>query len=389
MAKDNSTLKIGFDAKRAMCNFTGLGNYSRYTIDALSRYYPENHYELYSPRMVENARTAAVLSLPNVSLHLPPTPFWRKMGSLWRSLEMTQTLLDDDITLYHGLSNELPLNIGASGLPSVVTVHDVIWRRFPADYSWIDRRIYDFKYGRAMRAATRIIAISERTKTDIINDFKISPEKIDVIYQGIDTAFYEPVDPAAKEAVRKKYDLPESYIVMVGTVQGRKNQLLAIKALRALPKEVKLVIVGHRSGRYGAEADRYIAANGLSERVMWLEGVPFADLPALYALARCAAYPSRYEGFGLPIVEALAAGVPVIAATGSCLEEAGGGGAVYVNPDDVDAFAEAARTIISDSYRRNKMVELGRRHIKKFNAGEFARLTMATYKKAIVEKVLK
>ncbi len=383
MTKNNSTLRIGYDAKRAMCNFTGLGNYSRYAIEAMSLYYPENSYELYTPRVVENARTEALRRLPNVHLHLPPTPFWQKMGALWRSLEMTQTLLDDDVAIYHGLSNELPLNIGASGLASVVTVHDVIWRRWPQDYSWIDRRMYDFKYGRSMRSASRIIAISERTKADIVNDFGIAPEKIDVIYQGIDPVFSLPIDHETKEAVRKKYALPEQYIVMVGTVQGRKNQLLAVKALRGLPKEVKLVVVGRRSGSYGQEVERYVAAKGLGDRVIWLEGVPFGDLPALYAMAQCAAYPSRYEGFGLPVVEALACGVPVIAATGSCLEEAGGKGAVYVDPDDVEAFVDAAKGIIGDSYRRNKMVELGHRHIKKFDAGEFAQQTMATYMKAL------
>lgn len=195
MAKKIDTLTIGFDAKRAMCNFTGLGNYSRYTIDALSRYFPENRYILYTPKTRENPQLEALLERGNLSLHSPESCFWRKMGALWRSLEMTQTLLDHDISLYHGLSNELPLNISASGLPSVVTVHDVIWRRFTDDYSWIDRHLYDLKYGQAMRSATRIIAISERTKADIICDFDINPDKIDVIYQGIDPAFASPNRP--------------------------------------------------------------------------------------------------------------------------------------------------------------------------------------------------
>ncbi len=388
MTKENNALRIGFDAKRAVCNFTGLGNYSRYTIDTLSRFYPENEYLLYSPRRQENPQLDTIMSRGNVSLHTPESAVWRKMGAVWRSLEMTQTLLDHNISLYHGLSNELPLNITASGLPSVVTVHDVIWRRYTGDYSWIDRRMYDFKYGRAMRSATRIIAISERTKADIISDFDISPDKIDVIYQGIDAAFFTPVDPAVKEAVKAGYGLPDTYIVMVGTIQGRKNQLLAVKALRALPEEVKLVTVGRRSGAYGKKVEQYIRSKGLTERVLMLENVPFADLPAIYAMARCAAYPSRYEGFGLPVVEAIAAGVPVVAATGSCLEEAGGRGAVYVDPDDEEAFAHEALSILTDSCRHDRMVELGRRHIRNFNDGEFARRTMATYRKAIIEKVL-
>lgn len=388
MANVSPILTIGFDAKRAMSNFTGLGNYSRYTIEALSLHYPDNKYYLYAPKAPTNDRAKGILGLPGVSLHTPQGAVMSKLSALWRSLDVTQTLINDDISLYHGLSNELPLNIGASGLPSVVTIHDVIWRRYPADYTWIDRRLYDFKYGKSMRSATRIIAISERTKADIIADFDINPDKIDVIYQGIHPVFHAEIDFATKEAVRERYNLPDTYIVMVGTVQGRKNQLLAVKALRALPPDIKLMIVGRCSGSYARQVQEYISSHGLQSRVIWLENVPLEDLPALYAKARCAAYPSRYEGFGLPVVEALACGVPVIAATGSCLEEAGGGGAVYVNPDDDEEFAHQAMSIISDTYRHDKMLEIGRRHIKKFNTGEFARLTIAAYKKAIVEKVL-
>lgn len=388
MAKTPSQLTIGFDAKRAMRNFTGLGNYSRYAIDALCRHYPENRYILYSPSGPEKPQAQAVTALPNVLLSTPKGAMMRRFPALWRSLEVTQTMLDDNISLYHGLSNELPLNIGASGLPSVVTVHDVIWRRHPSDYSWIDRRMYDFKYGRSMRASTRVIAISERTKADIVEDFGINPDKIDVIYQGIDPIFSLAIDTDVKTAVREHYGLPENYIAMVGTVQGRKNQLVAVRALRVLPEDVSLVIVGRRSGSYAREVSDYIARHGLGKRVVWLENVPLADLPPVYAMSRFAAYPSRYEGFGLPVVEAIASGVPIIAAKGSCLEEAGGPGAVYINPDDPEEFAHEALSLLSDSFRRNKMAEAGRRHIKKFNAAEFARLTMATYKKAIVENVL-
>ena len=384
MAKKVDTLTIGYDAKRAARNLTGLGNYSRYTLAAMRAMYPAHRYLLYSPTAEHTPRLDALLAQEGVELRYPQSALWRRMGALWRSLEVTPQMMDDGVNLYHGLSNELPLNIAASGLPSVVTIHDVIWRRVPGDYSWADRRLYDFKYGRSARAATRVIAISERTKADIIADFGVDPAKIDVIYQGIDPIFDIPATLEQKQAVQEKYGLPLRFILAVGTVQSRKNQLLAARALRALPADIKLVIAGRRQRGYGREIDEYISRHGLGDRVQWLEGVPFEDLPAIYALATVTAYPSRYEGFGLPVVESIACGTPVIAATGSCLEEAGGEGAVYVDPDDVEAFAAAAADIIDSPYRRERLTRLGRQHIKRFTAQTFAQSTMATYMKALL-----
>ena len=152
-------------------------------------------------------------------------------------------------------------------------------------------------------------------------------------------------------AVREKYRLPERYIISVGTVQPRKNQLLTVRALGKLPERVKLVIVGSMKGAYADKVRREIERLGLSDRVIHLSNVPFADLPALYACAEVSLYTSRYEGFGLPIVESLTVGTPVVACTGSCLEEAGGEGAVYVHPDDAVAYAEAPRDLSTTPWR--------------------------------------
>lgn len=380
----NHKLTIGFDAKRAVCNMTGLGNYSRFVINAMSGLYPMHDYRLYSPSAAENERLSPLLDRENVTLHTPAKRIDRALPAFWRTAWLTEQLRDDSVDIYHGLSNELPLTIAMAGIPSVVTIHDLIYRRQPRDYSAIDRRLYDFKYRRSARIASRVIAISECTKRDLVNDYGIAPEKIDVIYQGCDPIFNRHVDFMEREAIRQKYGLPRRFIIAVGTVQPRKNQLLAVKALRGLPQDVKLVIVGGRQKDYAREIDRYIASNRLDDRVVWLSGIPFADLPALYALAAVSAYPSRYEGFGIPVIESLSVGTPVIAATGSCLEEAGGAGAIYVGPDDVDAFIDAANTIITDGYRRGKLAENGRRHVKRFTIEDFARRTMATYTKALL-----
>lgn len=382
-------LTIGYDAKRAACNLTGLGNYSRYVVTTMAVNYPANRYLLYTPKVKCPGRLEPLLAGGNVELRSPESAFGRMFGAAWRSLEITRRLISDNVDVYHGLSNELPLNIQRGPVASVVTMHDVIWRRVPGDYKAVDRQLYDWKYGRSARTADRVIAISECTRRDLIDDFGIDPAKIDVIYQGCDPLFYQPVSPEARREIVTRYGLPERFIVSVGTVQSRKNQLLAVKALRGLPADVQLVIVGGRDSRYGAEIDRYISSNRLGDRVKWLGQLSFAELPALYAAAVCSSYTSRYEGFGIPLIESIATGTPVIACTGSCLEEAGGPGALYVAPDDVDAYVDAATRLIDNRWLRDKMAGEGARYIRKFNPADFARLTLASYTKAIMAKALR
>ena len=382
---DKSALTVGIDGKRAVLNHTGLGNYSRYYLNIMSMAYPSTKFRLYSPVSRDNDRLAPLLDRPNISLYVPSLRL-PIMRSWWRTVDMPLQLKADGVTIYHGLSNELPLTVKGV-CPTVVTIHDLIYRRCPSDYNAIDRRLYDFKYSRSARIATRVVAISECTKADIVKDYGIDPAKIDVIYQGVDPIFTLPADTMRRMEVRRKYSLPETFILAVGTVRMRKNQLLAVKALSLLPEAVKLVIVGDMKGGYADEVKRYISSNGLSDRVMHID-VAFSDLPAVYACAALSSYTSRYEGFGLPVVESLTSGTPVIACTGSCLEEAGGEGAVYVDPDDVAAYADAARHLLDDRIFRDKTVRAGQRHVRRFTADAFAKATMATYKKAILSEIL-
>ena len=291
------------------------------------------------------------------------------------------------MAVYHGLSNELPLTIKGV-CPSVVTIHDIIYRRVPEDYRAIDRRLYDFKYRRSAKIATRVIAISECTKRDLMADYGIAEDKIDVIYQGVDPIFSLDIDTTRRMEVKARYKLPEKYIIAVGTVQPRKNQLLAVRALARLRKDIHLLIVGRMEGAYADEVRAEISRLGLSDRVRHLYGVPFTDLPALYACAVASAYTSRYEGFGLPIVESLTVGTPVLACTGSCLEEAGGPGGVYVDPDDVEGAATALERFADDIVFHDKTAGQGHRYVRRFSAEAFAKATMASYKKAIISELI-
>lgn len=376
-------IKIGFDAKRAVLNDTGLGNYSRRVIEELSQAEPSWQFVLYSPRWRDGSRASSLLERGNVELALPDGAVWRRLSSLWRVRGgLSRQLRGDGVNLFHGLSNELPLDIHKFGVPSVVTIHDVIYRRCPDNYKAIDRNIYDYKYGRSAKNATRVIAISERTKADIVELYDVDSEKIDVIYQSCSPEFSKPVGEEARARVKRSYGLPDRYIAMVGTLEPRKNQLLAVEAMTKIDPEVHLVIAGRPRQDYGDRIVRRVAELGLEKRVHLIPGVPFVDLPALYAMAELTAYTSRYEGFGLPVVEALSAGTPVIAATGSCLEEAGGRGGVYVHPDDVDGFASEASRLLADATLRTTMVAEGRRHIAEITGDTAASAVLRTYEKA-------
>lgn len=386
MAKPDtaSGLVIGVDAKRAVFNTTGLGNYSRYYINIMSAAFPWSKFRLYTPGFEDNGRLDNMLGRDNVTLVTPSlNPDWPLTRAWWRSIDMPIALGKDNVDIYHGLSNELPLTIKGV-CPTVVTIHDIIYRRFPQGYKAIDRKLYDFKYRRSARIATRVAAISECTKKDLVELYDIEPAKIDVIYQGVDPIFTLDINSEQRISLRQKYKLPEHFILAVGTVERRKNLMLAIKALPLLPKAVKLVVVGRMRGEYAGEVRSQITRLCLGERVMLLDKVPFAELPALYSTADVTSYTSRYEGFGLPVVESLTAGTPVIACTGSCLEEAGGEGAVYVAPDDIQGYADAAMHLLDDRVFHDKKARLGHRHVSAFSAENFAKATMACYKKAFL-----
>lgn len=376
---------IGFDGKRAIENFTGLGNYSRLLVEVLSERYPENEYLLYAPQLKRNTRMRKLMERRNVNIISPDPSFAPRIsGSIWRTSRLTSRLINDSVDLYHGLSGELPSGITGLKKPTVLTIHDLIFRRFPAGYKAIDRMIYDRKFSRSAADATRIIAISQCTKDDIMDLYGIPDEKIDVVYQGCDPQFHRRPSDAEIEAVKRKYNIDGDYIITVGTIETRKNQMLTLRGMRGIGEELKLVIVGRRTP-YAAQLDRYISYHHIDQRIIFIDNVEFADLPALYAGAYLSSYTSRYEGFGIPVIESLSVGTPVIVATGSCLEEAGGPATPAVDPDDVAEWVNVVKELIDYPSARDKIAREGMEYVKQFNNSNMAEQTMATYLRAISE----
>jgi glycosyltransferase involved in cell wall biosynthesis len=370
-------MRIGYDAKRAFLNRTGLGNYSRWLIRAIVSFYPQNSYYLYTPKVKPGNSGGFPASLDNVITALPASSF---LTSHWRSARIIKDLKRDHVDLYHGLSHELPASIDKSGISSVVTVHDLIFMRFPQYFGAINRFIYRAKLKYACRVADKIVAISERTKQDLIELLKVSPGKIEVICQGCDPLFKQVATEQEKQAILEKYNLPADFILSVGTIEERKNLLLLIKALPDITDPIKLVAIG-RQTHYTKKVKQLISGLHLDNRVIFLNAVNFIDLPAIYQSAKVFVYPSRYEGFGIPVLEALCSGIPVVAAIGSCLEEAGGPDSLYTDPDDEKELAEKINLILNDASLHQKMAGKGKEYSGNFDDEKLAAQMMATYKK--------
>lgn len=363
-------MRIAFDAKRAYCNFTGLGNHSRTTLDILTQYYPENDYLLYTPKIKQNEVTSPYLHHPLLKT-FQPTGLVK--GGLWRTFRLAHDVRCAKADVFHGLSNELPLGIRRSGVPSVVTIHDVAFKTFTEMYHWQDRQIYDMKWRYAVGHADRIIAISQCTKQDILRFYDVEADKIDVVYQPVSPFYYERAEKILSMGDEKmtqqffenrlasfqknssvfsemlQREVSEPFMLYVGSINSRKNLLGAVKALEMLPASVRIPLLIVGGGReYKREVEQYVSEHGLQQWCRFLSNVSNEQLQQLYAMARLFVYPSFYEGFGLPLVEARLSGCPVISSNVSSLPEAAGSHALLVDPNDTEALSKAMDSLITD-----------------------------------------
>lgn len=375
---------IGFDAKRAAQNRTGLGNYSRFIIRAVSRASKTARLLLYVPNPHKTSALGDIVSERGVEVRFPSRGIWQWLRSVWRVWGVTSELDVDGVRLFHGLSNELPWNIRKStNVRSIVTIHDLIFLRYPQYYKPVSRWIYHLKFRRACEQADRIIAVSECTKRDVMHFFGIPAGKISVLYQGCDERYRLTTTMEQREEVRIRYQLPPRFILYVGSIEERKNLMLLAEALPKLKDEDIAVVA---IGRYTSYADKirhFVKAQGLDMRFRMLNSVPSADLPVFYQLASVFVYPSRFEGFGIPMLEALCSGVPAIGCTGSCLEEAGGPSSLYVDPDDAQGLAKAIDSILTDVALRTRMVNDGYAYAHRFETETLSEQLLSLYEEVI------
>jgi glycosyltransferase involved in cell wall biosynthesis len=373
-------MQIAFDGKRAFHNFTGLGNYSRTLLEDLGRFHPGHRYVLYTPPLHDPRGLEWADRNPGIEIRTPSSPFGRALPGVWRSFLLASELRRDPPDLYHGLSHELPAGIERTGIPAVVTVHDLIFLRHPRLYPWIDREVYRRKVRHACRVAARVVAVGEQTRRDLEERLRVPGGKIALVHQACDRAFLEEWDEDRLRAVRDLYGLPDRYVLYVGTLNERKNALVLLRAFARLDREDTWLVLVGGGGAYRRRVIEETAALRVRNRVKRVERVAGEDLPGIYRCARAFVYPSLCEGFGLPVVEALTSGVPVIASAGAGLEDAGGEGALYVDPRDVDGLRDALERVLDDEALRVEMIRAGREHARRFRGEETSARMMALYR---------
>ena len=384
-------MNIGFDAKRAFHNQTGLGHYSRTLIHSLAKFYPGHHYFLFNPRrsslfQFEEANIHEIL--PD---HFPANLF----TAAWRSSWVKKDLKKLKIDLYHGLSHEIPIGIQKSNIRSVVTIHDLIHERYPGQYNSIDVKIYNKKFRYACQHADKIIAISEQTKEDILEFYKTPAEKIAVTYQSCNPSFGELLPEVQKRIMQLKYELPPRFFLYVGSIIERKNLLNLCKAVFILrnESETPLVVIGD-GGKYKQQVKDFIKQNGLEKKIIFLSEKSSAissktfqsgeDLPAIYQSATAMIYPSFFEGFGIPVLEALWSRLPVITSNVSSLPEVGGDAVYYVNPQSAEEIAAGMKKIGNDQQFADELRQKGLLQAKKFSQQNCAEVVMNVYKSLMI-----
>lgn len=351
-------MRIGYDAKRVFHNASGLGNYSRDLIRILGTHINKNDYFLYNPKPASLNKWKPLSN----TIEKLPKGIWKWLHVFWRQGPIRNQLKRDRIQLFHGLSGELPKKLD---IPSIVTVHDLIFLRYPKLYKKIDVNIHKRKVNHAVRSANKVVAISEQTKADIISYTGIENNKVEVIYQGCHPAFKKTLLDSEKKALKKKYNLPEKFVLYVGTLEERKNALLIAKSL--LNTKHTIVFVG-RVKAYGKKVKSFVEENGMANRVCFIDNIDVKDLAGIYQNATVFCYPSFFEGFGIPIIEALYSGVPVITTRGGCFSEAGGSSSLYINPNNEDELRDAVEQLSNESSKdRKNRIEQGQEFVQKFN----------------------
>jgi glycosyltransferase involved in cell wall biosynthesis len=358
---------IGIDASRmTLARRTGTEQYSAHLVEALVQLPAGHRLLLYFNRPPEPRPSWPA----QVALHEMPFP------RLWTHLRLSWEMLRRPPDLLFVPAHVLPL---VRPRRTVVTIHDLGYLFFPQAHPLRRRLELHWSTGWNARVASRVIAVSQATRDDLVQHYHVPPERIRVVYHGVEARFRPTADPAALA----RYHLPGRYLLYLGTLQPRKNLERLLEAYARLPLEAPPLVLAGAKGWYFGRIATALAALGLAGRVLLPGYIADADVPAVLSAATALLYPSLYEGFGLPALEAMACGTPVVVANASSLPEVVGQAGLLIDPLRVEEITAAIQRLLTDEGLRAELGRRGQERARLFSWERCARETMAVLEEAL------
>jgi glycosyltransferase involved in cell wall biosynthesis len=355
----------------------GVSNYVEALLTHLGAIDQRNRYTVYTTCGLDSA----ALGLPsNFAVRPSRLPTINPRVRIpWEQLLAPLLLRLSRADVFHGVLNVAPLFCPA---PSVITIHDLAFLSFPQTFRRLNRAYLTWATRVSARRAARILAVSEATKQEIVRLLGVQPEKIVVTYDACDERFAPP-EPGALAAFRARTGLPERFILFVGTLEPRKNLPTLIEAYSRIARatDAPLIIGGGKGWLYDSIFAK-VESLDLGDRVRFAGFIDAADLPLWYAAATVFTLPSLYEGFGMPLLEAMACGTPVVSTISSSLPEVVGDAGLMVPPTDADALGTALLRLLGDASLREELRERGLRQARRFSWRETAERTLVAYQDA-------
>jgi glycosyltransferase involved in cell wall biosynthesis len=372
---------IGVDASRlARARRTGTEAYSLYLIRALIEAGGEHQFRLYTPVPIPSGLLSGVARVVNPRYEVRVIPFPR----LWTHLRLAWEVSRHPPDVLFVPAHVMPM---VCPVPTVVTVHDLGYLHYPEAHRPFDRRYLDWTTRRHTRLAACVIADSQATRADLIHHYQADPARIAVVYPGCDPSLARVGDPEAIYAVKSRYGIRGDYLFYLGTLQPRKNLVHLVDAfarLQPLAADLQLVLAGKKGWLYNDLFSR-VGELGLGRRVVFAGYVPDDDKAALLSGALALVYPSLYEGFGLPVLEAMACGTPVLTSSISSLPEVAGEAALLVDPLDTDAMAAGISRLITDADLRQSLVDKGYAQVREFSWANAARQVLQVLESVAID----
>ncbi|MBI1305454.1 MAG: glycosyltransferase [Bacteroidetes bacterium] len=360
-------MRIGFDAKRYFHNRTGLGNFSRNLVQSLAQNHTEENWFLL------DSKGGEMPSDLNLQLITPS-----RKTLLWRQIGISGEIERLKLNVFHGLSAELPLS-RPRNCALVVTVHDLIFLKLPKNYRTADRFIYTYKLRNAMEQADVIVCTSEVTKHDLIEIFPRFKNKLRVLYQACDQQFYTKFNVDVLDDFRQQQNLPAEFILCLSSFEKRKNQINLLKAYALLKGEKPDLVLAGRPGDFMREIENFIRENNLTDKVRLMTNLPVENLNFLIQASTFCVFPSMYEGFGIPVLECMAAGRLVLTSKDSSMSEITGDGDFLFDPKSPESIAENLQNAFNEDHR-NTSLEIQQNQLPNFRSELIAEQHMNLYR---------